>query len=175
MSSEFYLPRTLQSKDKTYDETALLAASRFVIVLAEPGAGKTFLMESLARRLNATVITANRFAHSGKLVSSANCHKLPAGEPHLEVSVETLAIRSAISGRGIALVNEVFVRDEIRQGRLINLLPETGQFTLPFCHYLVWRQGEQKKAVQDFLTWSLEFLGKHQSVEALLRKEWHPV
>lgn len=64
MTSKFYLPRTLHSKDKTYNEASLLAASRFLVVLAEPGAGKTRLMESLAQQLGTQVITANRFANT---------------------------------------------------------------------------------------------------------------
>ncbi len=65
MISDFYLNRTLFSSDKTYSESALLAASRFIVVLAEPGAGKTRLMESLAQQLGASLVTANRFAHTG--------------------------------------------------------------------------------------------------------------
>jgi len=65
MNSDFYLHRTLFSDDKTYGEAALLAASRFIVVLAEPGAGKTRLMESLAKQLGASLVTANRFSHTG--------------------------------------------------------------------------------------------------------------
>lgn len=65
MNSDFYLYRTLYSDDKTYSEAELLAASRFIVVLAEPGAGKTRLMESLAQQLDASLVTANRFAHTG--------------------------------------------------------------------------------------------------------------
>ncbi|MGM0743636.1 MAG: NACHT domain-containing protein, partial [Pseudomonadota bacterium] len=65
MNSDFYLHRTLFSDDKTYSEAALLAASRFIVVLAEPGAGKTRLMESLAKQLGASLVTANRFSHTG--------------------------------------------------------------------------------------------------------------
>lgn len=65
MNSDFYLHRTLFSDDKTYSEAALLTASRFIVVLAEPGAGKTRLMESLAQQLGASLVTANRFSHTG--------------------------------------------------------------------------------------------------------------
>jgi cytidylate kinase len=65
MTSNFYLHRTLFSGDRTYSEAALLAASRFIVVLAEPGAGKTRLMESLAQQLGASLVTASRFAHTG--------------------------------------------------------------------------------------------------------------
>lgn len=65
MSLTFYLQRTLSADDKTYSEAALLAASQFIVVLAEPGAGKTRLMESLAQQQGTSAITANRFAHTG--------------------------------------------------------------------------------------------------------------
>ncbi len=65
MSSTFYIRRTLSSYDKTYTEAELFLASKYVVVLAEPGAGKTELMKSLARQLGATVVTANKFSHMG--------------------------------------------------------------------------------------------------------------
>ena len=46
MCSTFYLRRSLENKSKTYSETELLAASNYVVVLAEPGGGKTKLMGS---------------------------------------------------------------------------------------------------------------------------------
>lgn len=65
MSSDFYLNRTLFSDGTTYSEAALLDASRFIVVLAEPGAGKTRLMTSLAQQLGSSLVTASRFAHTG--------------------------------------------------------------------------------------------------------------
>ena len=65
MNSTFYLPRRLSSNDKTYTEAALIAASSYVVVLAEPGGGKTELMKSLAQELGTAAITANVFAHMG--------------------------------------------------------------------------------------------------------------
>ncbi len=65
MSSTFYLPRSLSSSDKIYTEAELLTASNYVVVLAEPGGGKTELMESLARQLNTKAVTASKFAYGG--------------------------------------------------------------------------------------------------------------
>ena len=65
MSSSFYLPRTLLDDNQTYSEAQLLAGPRFVVVLAEPGGGKTHLMESLGGQLKTPVLTANRFIHTG--------------------------------------------------------------------------------------------------------------
>lgn len=65
MSSSFYLPRTLLDDNRTYSEAQLLAGQRCIVVLAEPGGGKTSLMESLGKQLKTTVLTANRFIHTG--------------------------------------------------------------------------------------------------------------
>ncbi|MEP1059710.1 MULTISPECIES: hypothetical protein [Cyanophyceae] len=65
MSTTFYLPRSLADNDKTYTETELLAASHYVVVLAEPGGGKTELMGSLAQQLGTTAVTASKFAYVG--------------------------------------------------------------------------------------------------------------
>lgn len=61
----FYLPRRLISNERTYTEAELLAASNYVVVLAEPGGGKTELMGSLANQLGVNVVTANKFSFSG--------------------------------------------------------------------------------------------------------------
>lgn len=65
MSTGFYLPRILLGDNQTYSEAQLLEGPRFVVVLAEPGGGKTSLMESLGRQLQTSVLTANRFIHTG--------------------------------------------------------------------------------------------------------------
>lgn len=70
MSAAFYLPRSLADNNKRYSESELLTASRCVIILAEPGAGKTALMGSLARQLGAKVVTASTFAY--KRVTKSN-------------------------------------------------------------------------------------------------------
>ena len=65
MSTTFYLSRSLADNDKTYTETELLAASNYVVVLTEPGGGKTELMGSLAQKLGTTAVTASKFAYVG--------------------------------------------------------------------------------------------------------------
>lgn len=65
MNSTFYLERSFTHGDRTYTETELLAASTHIVVLAEPGGGKTELMKSLARKLNTTVLNASIFAYVG--------------------------------------------------------------------------------------------------------------
>lgn len=63
MDSNFYLPRKLSGNDKTYSEMELLSSANYVVILAEPGGGKTELMGSLARQLGTVAITANKFRH----------------------------------------------------------------------------------------------------------------
>ena len=63
MNSTLYLSRRLSSNDNTYSEPELLAASNYVVVLAEPGGGKTELMRSLAQQLGTSSITANVFGY----------------------------------------------------------------------------------------------------------------
>ncbi|SCY84361.1 hypothetical protein [Desulfoluna spongiiphila] len=63
--NSIYLPRRLSINGNIYTETELLAASKYVVVLAEPGGGKTELMGSLAQQLGAKVVTASKFVYVG--------------------------------------------------------------------------------------------------------------
>ena len=63
MNTEFYLLRSLSDGEKTYTEAEVLGEKRVVIVLGEPGAGKTSLLKSLAKQLQANVLTANVLQH----------------------------------------------------------------------------------------------------------------
>jgi len=65
MNSTFYLERNITHDNKTYTETELLAASTHIVVLAEPGGGKTELMKSIAQKLNTPVLNASVFAYVG--------------------------------------------------------------------------------------------------------------
>lgn len=63
MKSNLYIPRRLLSEGKIYSEAELLLASNYIVVLAEPGGGKTSLMGSLAKKLDTSAVTANVFVH----------------------------------------------------------------------------------------------------------------
>lgn len=65
MNSTFYLERSFTHGNRTYTETELLTASTHIVVLAEPGGGKTELMKSLALKLNTSVSNASVFAYVG--------------------------------------------------------------------------------------------------------------
>ena len=77
MSVNFYIPRTLLHGDKTYAEGALLAASSVIVVLAEPGAGKTELLNSLARSAGVARVKASIFRHQTS-TTNADCLILDA-------------------------------------------------------------------------------------------------
>lgn len=66
-----YLPRSLKVDDKTLSEEQLLQEGRVIIVLAEPGAGKTELLKTLAGLLQTTRIRASIFRHKGPPVAGA--------------------------------------------------------------------------------------------------------
>ncbi len=65
MKSQFYLPRTLIDDAGEYSEVELLASHKHVVVLAEPGGGKSDVLNSLAGQLGVTAVTANVFAQMG--------------------------------------------------------------------------------------------------------------
>lgn len=65
MNQPFYLERELFNNDKTYSETELLKASNYIVVLAEPGGGKTELLKSLAKKLGSKEVTASVFSYVG--------------------------------------------------------------------------------------------------------------
>ena len=77
MHTKQYLGRTLQYDDKLYSEAELLASFSHIIVLAEPGGGKTELLNSLAEQLGVKRMSASKFrnmaspAHSDALVLDA--------------------------------------------------------------------------------------------------------
>jgi hypothetical protein len=64
MSQNFYLNRTLFSEDQKYTEVELLTASNYIVILAEPGAGKTELLNSMAQKLGVREIHATVFRYA---------------------------------------------------------------------------------------------------------------
>ena len=68
MDSKFYLSRILRTTDnQEFNEPELLSVkNKVIIVLAEPGAGKSYLLDSLAKQIGVTKHTANIFIHSNE-------------------------------------------------------------------------------------------------------------
>ncbi|MEL4243475.1 NACHT domain-containing protein [Shewanella xiamenensis] len=65
MYSDFYIQRRLSSTEKKFSEKELLEESTLVVVLAEPGGGKTELLHSLSSQLGTSAITATKFVYIG--------------------------------------------------------------------------------------------------------------
>lgn len=65
-----YIPRQLIAEDRTLTEEELLQAGRVIVVLSEPGAGKTELLKSLATLLHTTRVRASVFRHKPGLITS---------------------------------------------------------------------------------------------------------
>ncbi|WPU33632.1 AAA family ATPase [Pseudoalteromonas piscicida] len=63
-TSDLYIKRTLTSDSNTYTEDELVKAADYIVVLAEPGAGKTELLKSLANQLKVKRVSANRLVNS---------------------------------------------------------------------------------------------------------------
>ena len=62
MTTDFYLPRKLYDHEKEYTELEVLDAFQIIIILAEPGAGKSSLLESFSNHLSIKKKTANIFS-----------------------------------------------------------------------------------------------------------------
>jgi hypothetical protein len=57
MPNYFHIERTLRVSDRTFSENELLVEPGVAIILAEPGAGKTSLLGSVASRLETRPVT----------------------------------------------------------------------------------------------------------------------
>ncbi|HCI7193312.1 hypothetical protein QZK42_04565 [Acinetobacter baumannii] len=67
MNSEFYLQRKLHDHERDYDELEVIKNFRIIVILAEPGAGKTSLLQSFSNYLNVKKRTANTFSYRNNL------------------------------------------------------------------------------------------------------------
>lgn len=61
MTSNFYLPRKLNDHEKEYTELEVIESFQIIIILAEPGAGKSSILESFSSHLSIKKKTANIF------------------------------------------------------------------------------------------------------------------
>ena len=68
MASKFYIPRSLSCQDRIRPEEELLTDDEIVVVLAEPGAGKTGLLQSVADRFGTRPQKASIFGEKSAVV-----------------------------------------------------------------------------------------------------------
>ncbi len=71
MSSDIYIKRQLNIDGEKATEDELLSSLNVAVVLAEPGAGKTYLLKSLANALGVTPIRASIFKYKNNLECDA--------------------------------------------------------------------------------------------------------
>ncbi len=69
--NDSYIPRMLYSREQALTEAQLIATHRVLIVLAEPGGGKTSLLRSFARKLNTVSQRASIFRSRSALKSNS--------------------------------------------------------------------------------------------------------
>ena len=68
MKSNFYIPRSLIYQDRTLTEAELLRDQEIVVLLAEPGAGKSDLLDSIARRFGVQRQRASIFREKSSVI-----------------------------------------------------------------------------------------------------------
>ncbi|WP_018152366.1 LysR substrate-binding domain-containing protein [Leeia oryzae] len=79
--------------------------------------------------------------------------KLPAGTTGLRFSHTYLTIEAAISGQGVAIASLPTVIDDIRAGRLVEVLPQ--RVRGPYCYHLLrLPDAECRPAVKSFCDWA---------------------
>ena len=70
MTDTYYIQRSLVCGEEVFSEDCLLGMASVIVVLAEPGAGKTELLKSLAGRLDVRPDKASIFRHSNSATPS---------------------------------------------------------------------------------------------------------
>lgn len=72
MPDDFYIPRTLESAGRNFTEVELLENQGVIVVLAEPGAGKTDLLKSFAAQLGVVSERASIFKERSNITQVEN-------------------------------------------------------------------------------------------------------
>ena len=161
MTSDLYIPRTLLCKDRLLTEAELVKHVGIVVVLAEPGAGKTRLLAEIASQLRVPAEKASIFRQKNS-VSATNALVLdaldevakldPAGMDAVLVKVrETGASKVILAGRSSeweearsAFIRECFVTEP----KIVHLQP--------------FNDAEQKELFLDYVPGGEFFEFKHE-------------
>ncbi|WP_376960692.1 hypothetical protein ABNQ39_22410 [Azospirillum sp. A26] len=104
-----YIPRALVVGERTFTEEQLLQEGRVFVVLAEPGAGKTELLKTLANLLQTTRIKASIFRNKLNISD--------AGHLVLDAMDEVARIDSGVTDQIIARASELSASTVIFSGR----------------------------------------------------------
>ena len=87
----------------------------------------------------------------------------PATVRWLTVSIEAHAIRAATNRQGIALAHQLFVEQDLREGRLIQVLDHSFSLKSEFSHYLVWPDSAKSDLADKFREWAITAFGKNDN------------
>lgn len=133
-----YIERHLKLEAEHIHEDQLLSLSKCIVVLAEPGAGKTELLSNLAKKSNSTRFRASIFKHHNSLPQHETliidgCDEVAKID---QSAIETVIAKACQTGaRRIIFASRASEWDELRYSRFIrdflDLPPRTVRL-LPF-------------------------------------------
>jgi hypothetical protein len=134
MCQNFYLNRILFSGNQRFTEAELLSTSKYIVILAEPGAGKTELLKSLGSQLGVKEITASVFSYVGSaregnplvidafdelsIVDATGIHKLLANIASAKPTHVIISSRSSEWDSSATSIFEQFIGHEPTVARL---------------------------------------------------------
>jgi LysR family glycine cleavage system transcriptional activator len=72
------------------------------------------------------------------------------------VSIESMAIRAALAGQGLALVDRFYVQSELRNGELVEAFPGSNALQLSYAHFLVRPNGLARPSAESLWQWLLQ-------------------
>lgn len=76
------------------------------------------------------------------------------------VSIESMAIRTALAGQGLALADTLFVKQELQDGELVEAFPGSNALRLNYAHFLVRPNGLARPSVETLWQWLLHKFSK---------------
>lgn len=76
------------------------------------------------------------------------------------VSIESMAIRTALAGQGLALVDRLFVQRELQDGELVEAFPGSNAMRLNYAHFLVRPNGLARPSAESLWHWLLKKFSK---------------
>lgn len=72
------------------------------------------------------------------------------------VSIESMAIRTAVAGQGLALTDRLFVERELENGDLVDAFPGSRSLRLEYGHFLVRPEGTNRQSAEPLWQWLLQ-------------------
>ena len=124
--STFYIERQIRLGDEVVTELELLGRSKLIIVLAEPGAGKTDLLWHLARLLGTESVRATRF-------------RTPSYTPsHGSLAIDAM---DEVAKIGEGALNDIIAKASTSSDGTVVLASRSGEWETSrtkFCRGVLW-------------------------------------